>query len=53
MHRVGRAGRFETRGMAISFIATMEDKEILDQIQKNFVYEIKELPKEMDFSKLN
>lgn len=30
MHRVGRAGRFETKGMAISFVATNEDKEILD-----------------------
>jgi len=33
MHRVGRAGRFETRGFAISFIATNEDKQILDDIQ--------------------
>jgi len=26
MHRVGRAGRFETKGYAISFIADNEDK---------------------------
>ncbi len=46
MHRVGRAGRFETKGSAISFIATNEDREILEQIQKNFKYEIKELTDE-------
>jgi len=32
MHRVGRAGRFETKGCAISFIADNEDKQILDDI---------------------
>jgi len=30
MHRIGRAGRFETSGMAISFVATYEDKDKLD-----------------------
>jgi len=34
MHRVGRAGRFETRGFAISFIATNEDKATLEGIQE-------------------
>jgi len=34
MHRVGRAGRFETIGFAISFIATNEDKKTLDDIQE-------------------
>lgn len=33
MHRVGRAGRFETKGVAISFIATNEDKQMLEDIQ--------------------
>jgi len=30
MHRIGRAGRFDTPGMAISFSATNEDKGLLD-----------------------
>lgn len=44
MHRVGRAGRFETKGIAISFVADNQEKETLDIIQKKFKYEIKELP---------
>lgn len=32
MHRVGRAGRFETKGIAISFIANNEERAILDDI---------------------
>lgn len=32
MHRVGRAGRFETKGIAISFIANNEERSILDDI---------------------
>lgn len=48
MHRVGRAGRFETRGFAISFIATNEDKKTLDDIQGEFMTQIAELPKEID-----
>ena len=29
LHRVGRAGRFGTRGLSISFVATDEDEEVL------------------------
>lgn len=29
LHRVGRAGRFGTKGLAITFVATNEDEEIL------------------------
>jgi ATP-dependent RNA helicase UAP56/SUB2 len=50
MHRVGRAGRFETKGFAVSFIATVEDENRLDDIQKCFSSQIKELPKEFDSS---
>lgn len=32
MHRVGRAGRFGTKGLAISFISTDEDQQILTDI---------------------
>lgn len=36
MHRVGRAGRFETKGSAISFIASKEDEKTLADIQSTF-----------------
>lgn len=47
MHRVGRAGRFETKGIAISFVSCNEEKAILEDIQKDFAVEIKELPKSL------
>ncbi len=36
LHRVGRAGRFGTKGLAISFVTTDQDKEVLQQIEKRF-----------------
>lgn len=48
MHRIGRAGRFDTSGLAISFSATNEDKHILDNLNKDFSVKIKELPKELN-----
>lgn len=30
LHRVGRAGRFGTKGLAISFITTDEDQAVMD-----------------------
>lgn len=42
MHRVGRAGRFETKGQAISFISTKEDEKVLSDIQSTFSTQIKE-----------
>ena len=44
MHRVGRAGRFGTKGIAISFVTTDEDKQILNDIQSQFEVKIEELP---------
>ena len=32
LHRVGRAGRFGTKGLAISFISTEEDDKILEDV---------------------
>ena len=31
LHRVARAGRFGTKGLALSFVTTKEDLEVLDQ----------------------
>jgi superfamily II DNA/RNA helicase len=36
LHRVGRAGRFGTKGLAISFISTPEDAEQLAAVQSRF-----------------
>ncbi len=50
LHRVGRAGRFGTKGLAITFVETTEDKEVLAEIQKRFEVKIGELPTTIDAS---
>merc|ERR1712238_489704 len=50
LHRVGRAGRFGTKGIAISFISSEEDQGILSQVQSRFEVNIPELPDEIDMS---
>jgi superfamily II DNA/RNA helicase len=34
LHRVGRAGRFGTKGLAITFVASKEDSEVLNQVSE-------------------
>lgn len=48
LHRVGRAGRFGTKGLAISFVADQKEREILKKIQDKFVVKINELPDTID-----
>jgi len=48
LHRVGRAGRFGTKGLAISFVSSKEDGEVLNLVQSRFVVSIPELPDEID-----
>ncbi|EPY52787.1 ATP-dependent RNA helicase Uap56 [Schizosaccharomyces cryophilus OY26] len=50
LHRVGRAGRFGTKGLAITFASSDEDSQILDKIQERFEVNITELPDEIDVS---
>lgn len=50
LHRVGRAGRFGTKGLAISFISREEDETILSQVQSRFSVQIPELPENIDNS---
>jgi len=50
LHRVGRAGRFNTKGIAISFVSTPEDKEVMEKVRKQFVVKLPELPDELDCS---
>jgi len=50
LHRVGRAGRFGTKGIAISFVSTDEDKEVMENVRKQFIVKLPELPDELDCS---
>jgi len=48
LHRVGRAGRFGTKGLAITFVSGSKDMETLEDIQKRFEVKIEELPTTID-----
>jgi len=50
LHRVARAGRFGTKGLAVSFCSNDDDQKILEQVQSRFEVSIKELPDEIDMS---
>lgn len=40
LHRVGRAGRFGTKGLAISFVSSDDDKKVLEEIGKRFEVDV-------------
>jgi ATP-dependent RNA helicase UAP56/SUB2 len=50
LHRVGRSGRFGTKGLAISFVASSsaDDAKILEETQQRFEVKIPLLPDEID-----
>lgn len=50
LHRVGRAGRFGTKGLGISFISSKADEDVLASVQARFVVNIPELPDTIDSS---
>jgi ATP-dependent RNA helicase UAP56/SUB2 len=50
LHRVGRAGRFGTKGLAISFVSTDEDQALMTEVQGRFAVEVPEMPAEIDIS---
>jgi len=50
LHRVGRAGRFGTKGLAISFVSAEADADVLNAVQKRFTVNIPTLPDEIDVS---
>ena len=50
LHRVGRAGRFGTKGLAITFVSSNEDSETLNQVQNRFEVNITELPETIDIT---
>eukprot|EP00127_Corallochytrium_limacisporum_P002840 Clim_evm19s142 gene=Clim_evmTU19s142 len=49
-HRVYRAGRFGTKGVAISFLSSPEDKEMMEKVIKRFEVSVPELPETIDSS---
>lgn len=48
--QVGRAGRFGTKGLAITFVSSEKDSEVLNQVQERFDVDIKSLPDTIDSS---
>merc|ERR1719356_477146 len=50
LHRVGRSGRFGTKGLSISFVSSEEDTGILDSVQSRFEVEVQDLPDTIDVS---
>ncbi|KAL3613507.1 hypothetical protein CASFOL_042652 [Castilleja foliolosa] len=47
---VGRAGRFGTKGLAITFVSSAFDSDVLNQVQERFEVDIKELHEQIDTS---
>merc|ERR1712087_954070 len=48
LHRVGRAGRFGTKGLALTFVSTEEDTGVLKKVQERFEVNIGEMPSQID-----
>jgi len=48
LHRVGRAGRFGTKGLALTFSASEEDAAVLKKVQERFEVNIGEMPSQID-----
>jgi ATP-dependent RNA helicase UAP56/SUB2 len=48
LHRVGRAGRFGTKGLAISFISQEGDAAVLEAVQARFEVKVTALPDQID-----
>uniref|UniRef100_A0A667H5F6 RNA helicase n=1 Tax=Lynx canadensis TaxID=61383 RepID=A0A667H5F6_LYNCA len=50
LHQVARAGRFGTKGLAITFVSDENDAKILNDVQDRFEVNISELTDETDIS---
>lgn len=49
-HQVARAGRFGTKGLAITFVSDETDAKTLNDVQDRFEVNVAELPDEIDIS---
>jgi len=47
---VARAGRFGTKGLAITFVSDESDARVLNDVQERFEVNITELPEEIDLT---
>lgn len=50
LFQVARAGRFGTKGLAITFISDEHDTDILNEVQNRFEVNISELPDVMEIA---
>lgn len=50
LHRVGRAGRFGTKGLGITFVSDEKDTAVLNDVQSRFEVNISPLPEEVDLN---
>ena len=50
LHRVARAGRFGTKGLAVTFVADEEDTKTLNEVQARLELSITEFPSQIDKS---
>lgn len=48
LHRVGRAGRFGTKGLAVSMVSTEDDEKVLTDTQRRFEVKIEDLPEAIE-----
>uniref|UniRef100_A0A7S4WFU1 RNA helicase n=1 Tax=Alexandrium monilatum TaxID=311494 RepID=A0A7S4WFU1_9DINO len=48
LHRVGRAGRFGTKGLAITFVGGDEETSVLKKVQERFEVNIGTMPSQID-----
>ncbi|CAF2730586.1 unnamed protein product [Rotaria sp. Silwood2] len=48
LHRIARAGRFGTKGLATIFVVNESDAAILNEIQSRFEVQITEMPDEIN-----
>jgi len=50
LHRVARAGRFGTKGLAITFVSDTDDAKTLNDVQERFDVNIQEMPEVIDIT---
>jgi len=48
LHRVGRAGRYGTKGVTVSFVTSDEDKKVLAKVREKYSVDLPELPATID-----